>query len=114
MTYQWQIYLAMLDPTLGSEQAGRRPVLVVSREPINQILPVVNVVPLTSRKSHDRVIYPNEVLISAGSGAKVDSIALCYQVRTLDKRRLAQHLGTLSDPALQAAIGAALRFQLDL
>lgn len=40
MTYQWHIFLASLDPTKGSEQAGKRPILVVSREAINQLLPV--------------------------------------------------------------------------
>ena len=51
MKYQWHIFLALLDPTRGSEQAIRRRVLVVSRERINQLLPVVNVISLTSRKS---------------------------------------------------------------
>ena len=103
MTYQWHILVALLDPTRGSEQAGRRPVLVVSREEINQLLCVVNVISLTSRKSEARVFYPNEVLLPAGTaGLRVDSIALCYQIRTLDKSRLERDLGELSDPALQA------------
>jgi mRNA interferase MazF len=81
--YQWHIFVAALDPTQGAEQAGRRPVLVISRERINQLLPVVNVVPLTSRKSLSRSIYPNEVLLPAGfAGLKVDSIALCFQIHT--------------------------------
>ena len=66
ITYQWSIFLASLDPTTGSEQAGRRPVLVISRERLNQVLPVVNALPLTSRKSPQRIIYPNEVLLAAG------------------------------------------------
>jgi mRNA interferase MazF len=61
MSYQWGIYLAGLDPVRGSEQAGQRPILVISREMINQVLPVVNVVPLTSLKSPERKIYANEV-----------------------------------------------------
>lgn len=67
MKYQWCVFLATLDPVSGSEQGGRRPVLVVSRERINQLLPVVNVIPLTSKKSADRAIYPNEVLLPAGT-----------------------------------------------
>ncbi|MEI9479481.1 MAG: type II toxin-antitoxin system PemK/MazF family toxin, partial [Deltaproteobacteria bacterium] len=55
MTYQWRIFLASLEPTKGSEQSGMRPVLVISRERINQMLPVVNVIPLTSLKSAERV-----------------------------------------------------------
>ncbi len=57
MTYQWHVFLASLDPSTGSEQAGKRPVLVISREQINQLLPVVNVIPLTSQKSDSSVIY---------------------------------------------------------
>jgi mRNA interferase MazF len=115
VTYQWHIFTASLNPTKGSEQAGRRPVLVVSRERINQLLPVVNIVPLTSRKSTSRTIYPNEVLLSAGvAGLKVDSIALCYQIRTLDKSRLEQDLGQLTDLDLRQEILEAIRFQLEV
>jgi len=115
MTYQWTVFLASLDPTTGSEQAGRRPVLVISRERLNQVLPVVNVLPLTSRKSLQRTIYPNEVLLVAGTaGLVVDSIVLCYQIRTLDKRRLEQPFGMLDDLSLREAIAEAVRFQLDL
>lgn len=115
MIYQWHIFLASLDPTKGSEQAGWRPVLVISREAVNQLLRVVNIVPLTSHKSEERVVYPNEVLLLAGTaGLKVDSIALCYQIRTVDKTRLDQHLGELTDTELQNQIANALKFQLDI
>jgi mRNA interferase MazF len=115
MKYQWRIFLASLEPTKGSEQAGRRPVLVISRERINQVLPVVNVIPLTSRKSAARVIYPNEVLLPTGvAGLPVDSIALCYQIRTLDKSRLEDDLGELVDAKLRQAILEAIRFQLEM
>ncbi|MBM3135431.1 MAG: type II toxin-antitoxin system PemK/MazF family toxin [Chloroflexi bacterium] len=115
MSYQWNVYLAVLDPVRGSEQAGRRPVLVVSREHINQVLPVVNVVPLTSLKSPGRQIYPNEVLLPAGTvGVDKDSIALCYQIRTLDKSRLIAQLGQVADIRLRMQIIEALRFQLDI
>lgn len=115
MTYQWHVFLASLNPVKGSEQAGKRPVLVISRERINQLLPVVNVIPLTSRKSASRIIYPNEVLLPAGTaGLKVDSIALCYQIRTLDKSRLEQDLGQLADVRLRREILEAIRFQLEI
>ena len=115
MRYQWHLFFASLEPTQGSEQAGRRPVLVISRERINQRLPVVNVIPLTSRKSAARVIYPNEVLLPTGVvGLPVDSIALCYQIRTLDKSRLEEERGELVDAKLRQEILEALRFQLEL
>lgn len=115
MTYQWHVFLASLDPSKGSEQAGKRPVLVISRERINQLLPVVNVIPLTSRKSEKRTIYPNEVLLPVGTaGLRVDSIALCYQVRTLDISRLEDEIGELTELSLRQRIRQAIRFQLEL
>ena len=54
--YRWNIFLANLDPVIGSEQGKTRPVLVISEERINQILPVINIVPLTSL-SHHKILY---------------------------------------------------------
>ncbi|NOT57558.1 MAG: type II toxin-antitoxin system PemK/MazF family toxin [Deltaproteobacteria bacterium] len=72
-------------------------------------------IPLTSRKSPSRIIYPNEVLLPAGTaGLPVDSIALCYQIRTLDKSRLTQELGHVTDTRLQREIVEAVRFQLEI
>ena len=114
MTYQWYVFLASLNPVRGSEQSARRPVLVVSREEINQLLPVVNAVPLTSRKPGRR-IYPNEALVPSGTAClRVDSIALCYQVRTVDKGRLERQLGEVADMRIRRAITEALRFQLEI
>jgi mRNA interferase MazF len=74
----------------------------------------VNVIPLTSRKSGRR-IYPNEaVLPSSTAGLSVESIALCYQIRTLDKRRLKHRFGMIEADDLRQAIVEALRFQLAL
>jgi len=61
---RWSVWLANLDPVVGSEQGKTRPVLVLSDTRLNQILPVVNVLPITSRKGKRRV-YPNEALIPA-------------------------------------------------
>jgi len=114
MEYRWHIFPANLDPVIGSEQGRTRPVLVISEEEINQILPVVNVLPITSRKSGRR-IYPNEVLIPAGIGElEMESIVLCYQIRTLDKRRLMRVMGKIDDLELQEAIIDALSFQLEI
>ena len=86
MNYRWNVFMADLNPVIGSEQGFTRPVLVISEERINQILPVVNVLPITSRKS-GRVVYPNEVLLNAGTaGLRVESLLLCHQIRTLINR----------------------------
>ncbi len=114
MQYKWHIFLADLDPVVGSEQGKIRPVLIISEEEINQILPVVNVLPITSRKS-DRRIYPNEVLIPAFTGGlEKESIGLCYQIRTIDKRRLIKEIGKIEDFDLQEKISDALSFQLGI
>ena len=68
-----------------------------------------------SRKSAARRIYPNEVLLPNGvAGLRTDSIALCYQIRTLDRGRLEQDLGELTEADLRQEILAAIRFQLEL
>lgn len=111
---RWSVWLAGLDPVVGSEQGKTRPVLVVSRSELNELLPVVNVVPLTSRKPA-RYIYPNEALIEAGiANLPNESIALCYQIRTLDKKRLLRKIGDIGDSLTQDAVNEALRFQLEI
>ena len=114
MNYQWNVFMADLDPTIGSEQGRVRPVLIISDEEINRILPVVNVLPITSRKPN-RQIYANEVLIASGlGGLSIDSIILCYQIRTLDKKHLKRNLGKIDDLAIQEEIINALCFQLGI
>ena len=83
MDYQWLVFQADLDPVAGHEQAGRRPVLVVSAEPLNDVYGVISVIPITSRKNN-RLPRLGEVLLPAGTaGLWSDSFALCYQVRAL-------------------------------
>ncbi len=111
---QWTVWLANLDPTIGSEQDKTRPVLIISKSSLNSVLPVVNVIPLTSRKAKRR-IYPNETLVPANvSGLALESIALCYQIRTLDKRRLTRRLGILYNTNVRREIISALCFQLGM
>jgi len=111
---KWSIWLANLDPVIGSEQGKTRPVLIVSETDINKILPVVNVIPLTSRKPNRR-IYPNEVLIKKDKYKLTnESIILCYQIRTLDKKRLIKQYGIIDDAVKQNKIIEAICFQLGI
>jgi mRNA interferase MazF len=111
---RWSVWLAGLDPVVGSEQGRTRPVLILSETALNDVLPVVNVLPITSRKQNRR-IYPNEARLPAGAaGLTAESIVLCYQIRTLDKRRLLKLFGTLDDAGLREEVLEALRFQLGL
>jgi mRNA interferase MazF len=115
MNYRkWDIWRANLDPVIGSEQGKSRPVLIVSENDINSLLNIVNIIPLTSRKE-GRIIYPNEVLIpNSRYGLEKESIALCHQIRTIDKKRLSKHYGHLSEKSFQKEIIDALKFQLGI
>lgn len=109
---RWSVWVANLDPVVGSEQGRTRPALVISQTALNDIPPVVNVPPVTSRKAGRRV-YPNGALLPAGAaGLTLESVVLCYQIRTLGKRRLGRALGRLDDQARRRAATDALTFQL--
>ena len=109
---QWAVLMADLDPVRGSEQAGRRPVLVVSDEEFNQAMPNVTVLPLTSTQ---RRLYPSEVMLPRHSaGQPFDSIILAHQIRTIAKGRLVEPVGYLEDRALRRAVRDAIREHLDL
>lgn len=111
---RWAIYRAELDPVIGSEQGKSRPVLIISEDAINGLLNIVNVLPLTSRKEK-RKIYPNEVLIEGGRyGLSSESIVLCHQIRTLDKKRLSRLYGNIENREKQDEIIEALCFQLGI
>ena len=74
----------------------------------------VNIRPITSRKTGRR-IYPNEVLIPVGTGGlEQESIILCYQIRTLDKKRLIREIGKIDELELQESIIDTLCFQLGI
>ena len=91
-----EVYDARLDPTEGSEQAGSRPVVIVSRDAINTASPVILAVPCTTYRSGRR-LYPSQVLIHAPDGGlAVDSVAMGEQVRTLAKSRLGRRRGVLA------------------
>jgi len=94
------VYLADLDPTKGSEQAGCRPVLVFQHDTLNKVTRTVVVIPFTKtlRMAH----LPSCVLVPAGEGGlRYDSVALCHQIRALDKSGLLTCWGTL--PSIRLA-----------
>lgn len=111
---KWSIWRANLDPVIGSEQGKTRPVLIISEDDINEILNIVNIIPITSRKP-DRVVYPNEVLLLARKyGLENESIALCHQIRTIDKKRLSNNYGQIANQGVRHEIIEALCFQLGI
>ena len=113
MPKRGDIYLARLDPQEGSEQAGHRPVIIVTRDSINQNSPVVVCVPVTDR-AHKKRIYPSQVILKSGEGGLTkESVALAEQVRAMSQTRLVKYMGHLSDQSI-TQIGAALKIALDL
>ena len=114
MVSKWDVRFCALDPTQGSEQRGTRPVLVVSNDSVNHMLPVCTVVPLSSIKAGDR-IYPTEVMLpSSATGLPKDSVAMVQQIRTVAHARLQAPLGSLENEALREAVRQAIIMYFDV
>jgi mRNA interferase MazF len=96
------IYLVNLNPAQGREQAGRRPIVVLSADAINRLPLVVTVVVGTKGDNVTRD-YPTNVCVSAAeSGLPMETVFLCFQIRSLDTSRLGgQAVGKLSGSALE-------------
>jgi mRNA interferase MazF len=106
------VYDARFDPVEGSEQAGRRPVVVVSRDSMNEVLDRVIVVPCTTHRSAN--LYPSRVLVHPPEGGlAVPSVVLCEQVRVLSTSRLLRWRGAVSHATMRR-IDRALAISLDL
>jgi mRNA interferase MazF len=95
------IFLADLNPVKGHEQAGFRPVLVFQNNILNTHLNTVLVVPITTNlkaKGHLTTFFlPKEL-----SSMTKDSLALLFQLRCIDKKRLVKKIGEISGPALKS------------
>ena len=89
------VWLANLDPTVGSEIRKTRPVVVVSNDVNNANNSVVTILPITSNTAH---LYSFEILLPKGTaGLPKDSKAKADQIRTIDKSRLIKVIGALKD-----------------
>jgi mRNA interferase MazF len=100
-----------LDPTLGHEQAGIRPALVVSEDPFNQSpAGLVVVTPITGT---DRGIPAHVRVAPKEGGLTKTSLIMADQIRTISQRRLARRMGTVSS-ATMAQVEHCLRLVLGL
>ena len=94
------VFSARLDPTVGSEQAGTRPVVVISRDSINANSPVVVVLPITDAANVKR-LYPSHAELPKGSGGlKMNSIAKAEEIRAIQVSRLMGYYGRLDKEIL--------------
>ena len=100
MIMRGDLFSACLDPVVGSEQGGIRPVLVVQNDVGNRYSPTVIVLAVTGQINKTRL--PTHVPVAAGNtGLAKDSVVLAEQIRTLDKRRLREKIGTLRPEVMQ-------------
>jgi mRNA interferase MazF len=109
------VYRADLVPRSGSEQTGRRPVILVSHDGFNQTpgWRSIIVVPISTSSSQGKR-GPTVIEFSVGTaGLPKTSFALCHQVTTLDRAKLAKRLGTLPSESLRE-VEEGLKAALDL
>jgi len=104
-----EIYFADLSPVIGSEQGGVRPVVIVQNNTGNRYSPTVIIVPVTTRQKKK---LPTHTNLKNGYLVK-DSTALMEQVRTIDKSRLIEFVGVLSNDEMNS-ITEALRVSIDV
>jgi mRNA interferase MazF len=109
------VFWAQLTPRSGSEQRGRRPVVIVSNDGFNRTPSwrSIVVVPISTSQTQVRR-GPTAVLLRSGvAGLRRDSVALCHQVTTLDREKLHQQVGTLPSVAV-AAVADGLKAAMAL
>jgi mRNA interferase MazF len=110
-----EVYWADLIPRSGSEHAGRRPVILVSHNGFNQTpgWRSIIVVPISTSSSQGKR-GPTVIELAGGTaGLPKTSFAVCHQVTTLDRAKLARRLGTLSSESL-SEVEEGLRAAMDL
>ena len=106
------IFYADLNPVIGSEQGGTRPVLVISNDIGNRHSPTVIVAAITSRV-HTKAKLPTHTAVNDFEGLDKDSIILLEQIRTIDKQRLKQHMGMMPEN-IMARVDKALAISISL
>ena len=99
------IFYADLSPVIGSEQGGTRPVLIIQNDTGNKHSPTVIAAAITSQTGKARL--PTHIDLSGHNvGLSKDSVVLLEQVRTIDKKRLREHMGKIDDRLMNQVDGA--------
>ncbi|MDR3270756.1 MAG: type II toxin-antitoxin system PemK/MazF family toxin [Peptococcaceae bacterium] len=107
-----EIYYAELNPVIGSEQGGTRPVLVIQNDIGNQFSPTTVVIAITSQIAKAKL--PTHVEVKAKrSGLERDSVILTEQIRTIDKSRLKEKVAFLDEEMMQR-VNQAMEISLGL
>jgi len=101
------IFYADLSPVVGSEQGGIRPVIIVQNDVGNKYSPTIIVAAITSQINKAKL--PTHVEISSEEyGLNKDSVVLLEQIRTLDKKRLKDKIGHMTDSDMKKVDDALL------
>lgn len=104
------MFYADLDPIVGSEQRGIRPVLIVQNDLGNKHSPTVLVAPISTKKEK---LLPTHILIKQFDKLRHDSIVMLEQVRVLDKSRLKGYMGMLEEETL-IKVNEAIKISFEL
>lgn len=105
------LYYADLNPVIGSEQGGIRPVLIIQNDIGNKHSPTVIIAAITSKSM--KTLLPTQCLLPVQNGLDRESIVLLEQIRTIDKQRLKDFIGVLDQNAMRS-IDTALAISVDL
>ena len=99
---QGEIWMSDLNPSVGSEQAGRRPVVILSGNLMNKFLQVVITAPLTTKIKN----YQGNPILkpSTKNGLKLESELLVFHIRSISKKRLIEKVGEISSEELKMAL----------
>lgn len=95
-----ELYFANLNPVIGSEQGGYRPVLILQNDVGNWFSSTVIVASVSSKPDKNRRL-PVHCYLQAVDGLKCPSVVLLEQLRTLDKRRLKRFIGRLDEDCMR-------------
>lgn len=106
MIKRGDVYYAYLDPVIGSEQNGHRPIIVIQNDMGNLYSPTTIAAMVTS--SQKKKLPTHVHVIDEGSGLSDDSIVMLEQIRTIDKQRLGTMIGHVSDETMELIEEAAL------
>ena len=106
-----EIYSAALGNTVGSEQGGQRPVLILQRSRLCRSSPTVIVAPITAQLKCPSMQAHH--VLDETCPLQERSMVLTEQVRAIDKRRLRAYIGRLQASDM-LAVGQALRYSLGL
>lgn len=99
------IFYADLSPVVGSEQGGIRPVLIVQNDVGNKHSPTVIAAAITSQTNKTRL--PTHIELTGQTcGLSRDSVVLLEQIRTIDKKRLKEHMGHIDESLMNRIDGA--------